>query len=316
VEGGRVRIAVSDLDLPASGMPTVRIGDLPARVVFASRRSVTAIVPAGAPGGRLPVRVDEIPGGTLFLDAATCLANGLHQVDSPVVAPDGTIYATYSGARGQQSSVSIYRIGADGIRDIFVSGITNPTSLALDAHGRLHVSSRFDGTVMRVDAGGTPEVIASDLGVACGLAFDRDGVLFVGDRSGTIFRIGRSGGPMAFASLPPSVAAYHLASNPVDGSLYVTAPTLSSRDVVYRVGRHGEISVAYEGFGRPQGIAMDAQGTLYVAEALSGWSGIYRLRAGETRPECLIAGPALIGIALHPAGGYVVSTADAVYRLE
>ena len=38
------------------------------------------------------------------------LATGLHIVDNPVVGPDGLIYATYSGVRGQQATVSIFRL--------------------------------------------------------------------------------------------------------------------------------------------------------------------------------------------------------------
>jgi sugar lactone lactonase YvrE len=215
--------------------------------------------------------------------------------------------------------VSVYRIGANGVRDVFVTGLTNATSMAFDPQGRLHVSSRFDGTVSRIDAEGRAETIATELGVATGLAFDPDGVLYVGDRSGTIFRLSHSGHATAFASLPPSVAAYHLAWHPADAALYVTGPTISTRDRVYRIGRQGDIRTVYEGFGRPQGLAVDADGSVLVAEALAGASGIYRLRPGlgqatAAEPELVVSGPALVGVAVHPAGGYVVATADGLYR--
>lgn len=313
VAGGRVRLEVTGLDANA-GLPVIRIGDHVERAGFASGDRVTFTVPDDISGSAVPLRLESAPGQTVFLDVGRRLATGLHQVDSVAVDAHGNVYATYSGPRGQQSSVSVYRISPAGVRDVFVTGITNATSLAFDPEGRLHVSSRFDGTVSRIDQDGNAGVIASDLGVATGIAFDPDGVLYVGDRSGTIFRIGRAGGPIAFASLPPSVAAYHLAWGP-DGALYVTAPTLSSRDRLYRLGRHGDLSVVYEGFGRPQGLAVDAEGTIYVADALAGSSGIYRLRPGDTQPECIISGPSLIGVTLHPAGGFVISTADTVYYL-
>ena len=59
------------------------------------------------------------------------------------------------------------------------------------------------------------------------------GNLYVGDRSGTIFKIGRDRQIFVFAMLEPSVAAYHLAFGN-DGNLYVTGPTTSSFDAVYR----------------------------------------------------------------------------------
>ena len=116
-------------------------------------------------------------------------ATGLHQVDNPVFDREGNLFVTYSGSRGQEAPVSIFRVTRAGTREPFVSGIVNPTSMAIGPDGRLYVSSRFEGAVYRVNADGTHERIASDLGVACGLAFDADGSLYVGDRSGTIFRV-------------------------------------------------------------------------------------------------------------------------------
>jgi len=314
VAGGRVRLALEGLDVATVALPDVRVGDDAVRASFASPTAVAFVLPPATASGHVPLRLDAVPGQTVFLDVGTPIATGVHQVDSPAVAGDGTIYATCSGSRGQQSSVSVYRIGSDGVRDIFVTGLTNATSMAFDPGGRLHVSSRFEGTVSRIDADGRAETIASELGVACGLAFDPDGVLYVGDRSGTIFRVSQAGHAAAFASLPASVAAYHLAWHPKDGALYVTGPTISTRDRVYRIGRQGDITTVYEGFGRPQGLAVDADGSLLVAEALAGASGIYRLRTGADEPELLISGPSLVGIAVHPAGGYVVATADALFR--
>ena len=158
---------------------------------------------------------------TAFVDVAAPFATGLHQVDNPVFDRDGNLYVTYSGTRGQQVPVSIFRVRPNGTRETFSSGIVNPTSMAFDPEGRLYVSSRFEGTVYRVAADGAAEPFATDLGVACGLAFAPDGTLFVGDRSGTIFRVDRDGHAVMFASLPASVAAFHLAIGP-DLALYVT----------------------------------------------------------------------------------------------
>ncbi len=315
VEGGRVTIDVVDFSVSAEGLPTIAIGEREVPPVFASSREVKVVVPQGLAGGRTTVRLaSPEPDGTVFLDVGRLLATGLHQVDSPVIDRDGNVYLTYSGSRGLQTAVSIYKVRPDGVREAFVSGVTNPTSLALDHEGRLHVSSRFDGTVSRIDADGHAQTVASDLGVACGIAFDQDNAMYIGDRSGTIFRMGPSGGTTAFASLPPSVAAFHLAFS--EGWLYATAPTLATRDPVYRIDRHGHIETVYDGFGRPQGLAVDARGDLYVAEALANRSGIYRLRPGRA-PELVVSGPSLIGVAFDPRGkGMVVTSADSAYRFD
>src|SRR6059036_3117011 len=229
IESGRITIQGSGFPIEESHTPVVRIGDAPARVVFASPKRLDVIIPAGLEGGRATVRVVGAPGETAFIDVAPPFATGLHQVDNPVFDREGNLYVTYSGTRGQQVPVSIFRVRPNGTRETFSSGIVNPTSMAFDRDGRMYVSSRFEGIVYRVAADGSVEPFATDLGVACGLAFAGDGTLFVGDRSGTIFRVDTSGRATTFASLPASVAAFHLAFGP-DETLYVTGPTLSSYD--------------------------------------------------------------------------------------
>jgi len=278
------------------------------------------IVPSGLEGGQAPIRIAGVPGETAFVNVAAPFATGLHQVDNPVFDRDGNLYVTYSGTRGQQVPVSIFRVRPNGTRETFSSGIVNPTSMAIDSSGQLYVSSRFEGIVYRVASDGSAEPFASDLGVACGLAFSPDrqgGALFVGDRSGTIFKVDRSGHATTFASLPASVAAFHLAFGPAgeNGALYVTGPTLSPYDALYRVDANGTVTRNYEGFGRPQGLAFDPQGRLHVVEALAGMSGLYRIAANGT-PEQVLAGPGLVGVAFTLDGGIVVTSNDTAYRLN
>jgi len=313
IEGGRITIEGAGFPVNGPLPPEVRIGELRARVVAASATGIDVVVPSGVEGGRATVRVASAPGETAFIDIATTYATGLHQVDNPVFDRDGNLYVTYSGTRGQQVPVSIFRVRPNGTRETFSSGIVNPTSMAVDPEGRLCVSSRFEGIVYRVANDGSAEPFANDLGVACGLAFAKDGTLFVGDRSGTIFRVDRAGHATTFASLPASVAAFHLAIGS-DQSVYVTGPTLSSYDSLYRILPNGEVTVRYARFGRPQGLAFDPSGALYAIEALAGASGLYRVPA-EGDPELTLAGPGLVGVAFDGRGGLVVASNDTAYRL-
>jgi sugar lactone lactonase YvrE len=270
------------------------------------------VILATAETGALPVRVAGTD-TTGVIHVGAPVATGLHQVDNPVIDASGNLYVTYSGTRGQQVPVSIFRVTPTGARESFSSSVTNPTSMAIDPEGNLFVSSRFEGAVYRLAMDGSAEVYAADLGIACGLAFAQDGTLFVGDRSGTIFEVSRAGHARTFATLPSSVAAFHLALRP-DG-LYVTAPTLSARDAIYRVAFSGEISVVSTGFGRPQGIAFSPDGTLHVVEALAGVSGLYRLPDGGA-PELVVAGPKLVGLAFDAAGDMILCSSDTAYRVS
>jgi sugar lactone lactonase YvrE len=312
IEGGRITIEGSGFPVDGPRLPNVWVGDNRARATYASTRALAVIVPPAADGGSAVVRIDGVAGAGL-VDIAGLCATGLHQVDNPVFDRAANLYVTYSGTRGQEVPVSIFRVRPNGTRETFSSGIVNPTSMAIDPEGRLYVSSRFEGTVYRVSADGSVEPFATELGVACGLAFAPDGTLFVGDRSGTIFRVDRAGRAETFATLPPSVAAFHLALAP-DGVLHVSGPTLSTYDAIYRISPEGTVSVREERFGRPQGLAFDSNGTLFVVEALAGSSGLYRLTSAGP-PELVLAGPGLIGVAFDPRGGYVVCSSDTAYRL-
>ncbi len=312
IEGARLWLRGDGLPAPASRDSAISIGGVAARVVFASPDRVAVLVPPAATPGRAPVRASWAPGTTLFVDIGVRLATGLHQVDSPAIGADGGIYAAFSGSRGQESAVSVYRVTPDGGREAFVEGIVNATSLAVSPEGVLHVSSRYDGTVYRVSAEGRPEPMVSELGVACGLAFAPDGALFVGDRSGSIHRVSQRGARVdAFATLPPSVAAFHLAMGP-DEMLYVTAPTLATRDAVHRFDASGRHETLAATFGRPQGLAFDPHGVLHVVEALAGATAVYRLDAGAPARQ-IVSGPGLIGVAFAVDGTLIAATADSLF---
>ena len=128
----------------------------------------------------------------------------------------------------------------------------NPTAIAFDHAGQMYVSSRFDGTVYRVAPNGTMSTYAEGMGVATGMAFDRDENLYVGDRSGTIFKIDRDRQIFVFATLEPSVSAYHLAFGP-HGDLFVTGPTTSSFDCVYKIDPQGNLSTFSVAWDVPKG---------------------------------------------------------------
>lgn len=313
VEGGRLELTGTGFSVDP--LPDVRLGGVSARLSAVSPRALAVTVPSGLEGGRTPIRIDGAPGETAYVEIGAPLATGLHQVDNPAFDADGNLYVTFSGSRGQQAPVSVFVVRADGSREPFVSGIPNPTSMAFDRSARLHVSSRFDGTVYRIDEDGTAIVVASELGVACGIAFDAHDVLFVGDRSGSILRV-QDGRAVTLATLPASVAAFHLAFAP-DGALFVTGPTLGTRDCVYRVSMNGDVSIFYEGFGRPQGIAFDDEGRLYVVDALAGRGGLYRFEKNDTAsPIALLEAGGLVGLAFSRDGSLALSTSDTVYRLD
>ena len=171
----------------------------------------------------------------------------------------------------------------------------NATGLAFSLSGDLFVSSRFEGNVYRVDPAGRTESYIEGMGIATGIAFDRGGNLYVGDRSGSIFKINPSHEVFVFATLEPSIAAYHLAFG-FDDYLYVAGPTTSSFDSIYRISPSGEVKRFFTGLGRPQGLAFDIDGHLYAVASYRGRRGIFRFRDPK-KPELVVAGLSLVGLA-------------------
>ena len=101
----------------------------------------------------------------------------------------------------------------------------------------------------------------------------------------------------------------------LDGNLYVTGPTTSSFDAVHRINPSGEVDIFYRGLGRPQGLAFDAEGRLYVAASLGGRRGVVRFD-GNGNPELFLSGPGIVGLAFTPSRAVMICTNNALYRVD
>jgi sugar lactone lactonase YvrE len=109
------------------------------------------------------------------------------------------------------------------------------------------------------------------------------------------------------------MAAYHLAFGP-DGSLYLTGPTISSFDHVFRITPAGEVTSFYRGLGRPQGLAFDTNGNLYVAASSAGQRGIVRLTP-DRQVERVVSGYGIVGLAFTRQQTMVVATNSSLVEL-
>ena len=312
--GGELRIVGRSLRPRELRRPKVRFGELEGAVVISADDFVIARVPEGATSGPVVVSTNGNSSNGYDVHVAVTIAENLHPVANPALDAEGNIYVTFSGTRGQKVPVSIYRIDTDYHVKPFLTELMNATGIAFDRDGQMYVSSRFDGTVYRVAPNGSMSAYAQGMGVATGIAFDQEENLYVGDRSGTIFKIARDRQIFVFATLEPSVSAYHLAFGP-DGNLFVTGPTTSSFDAVYKINLQGQVTVFYRGLGRPQGLAFDAEGNLFLAASLGGRRGIVKITtAGQA--SLAVAGSNLVGLAFAPGRSAVLATTSAVHHLS
>ncbi|MBZ5580916.1 MAG: IPT/TIG domain-containing protein [Acidobacteriia bacterium] len=294
--------------------PRVTIGEVGAPVIIGSDSYVIARVPEGATAGELVVQNGEQASDSWACDIGLQVADSLHPVANPAIDAFGNIYTTFSGSRGQKVPVAVFKIDLNFNMKPFINELMNATGLTFDAQGMLYVSSRYEGFIYQVTPNGNMTVYVEGMGVATGLAFDREKNLYVGDRSGTIFKISPDRQIFVFATLEPSIAAYHLAWGP-DNFLYVTGPTTSSSDSISRISHEGEVGVFYRGLGRPQGMAFDTEGRLYVAASMAGRKGVVRIYPDQ-RSDLFLSGPGIVGLAFAPSRAMIVATTNALYRVD
>lgn len=311
--GGEVELRGHALCSEGYKQPSVTIGEHAATVTMSRSGRVLVSVPPATISGNVQLRVNGHSSNSLPVSIGVAIADNMNPVANPAVDPEGNLYIGFSGPRGEISPVSVYQIDSEYQTHSFVTGILNATGLALDPDGNLYVSSRHEGTVYRITRSGAKSVFAEGMGIATGLAFDQEGLLYVGDRSGTIFKIAQNRQVFVFATLEPSVSAYHLAFND-GGTLMVSGPTTSANEAIHAIEPNGEISRFYTGLGRPQGMAFDADGNLYVAASLHGKRGIVRITP-DRAASLAISGPGIVGLAFLPDQDVAVVTHDAVYHV-
>ena len=278
--GGEVRITGSGLRPQELLRPKVKFGDFEASIVVSSDGFLVTRVPEGATSGPVVVATNGQVSNPHTVGVAVPIAESLHLVTNPALDAEGNIYATFSASRGQKVPVSIYKIDTNYAIKPFVQEMMNATSIAFDKQGQMYVSSRFDGAVYRVAP------------------------------NGTIFKIARDQQVFVFATLEMSVSAYHLAFGP-RGDLFVTGPN----DRVFKIDPNGSVSTFYKGLGRPQGLAFDVDGNLYVAASLSGTRGIVKITP-DAKAKLEVSGQGLVGLAFAPGRSVILATNSAVHHLS
>lgn len=317
IPGGEIEILVEDLTIEPGDRIVCFANGIKAHVNSASSRRIVAVLPEVDDSTAIvQVEAGAKESNGFVVSAGKLLANEMHIVANPAIDPsDDALILTRSGSRGQQLANTLYRLETDGYLDELPVELMNPTGIAFGPTGSMYVTNRAEGTISRIDRGESAAVVASDLGIATGIAFGPAGEMFVGDRSGTIYRVFEDGGKETYATVEPSVAAFHFAFGP-DGRLFVSSPGFASHDVIYAVSDDGSVERFARGLGRPQGLAFDRDGNLYVAACYKGRHGVVRIDAETRSIEHFIAGNNLVGLCFTRSGEMVVATSDSAYSLN
>lgn len=316
--GGEISIEMEGFRVESGASSACYIAGTVSRIIASSSSRILAEVPSDIidfTEASVQVESGDEFSNEGLVKVAGLLADEMHMVASPAIDPkDDAIILTRSGGRGQQLDATLFRLETEGYLDELPVEIMNPTGIAFNPEGELYVTNRAAGIVFRIEGAEDAVPFATGLGIATGLAFDSGGVMYVGDRSGTIYRIDSDGIPDSFARLEPSVAAYHLAFSP-DGRLFVTSPGLASSESIFAIDREGNVETFFRGLGRPQGIAFDTDRNLYSAACYAGKRGIVKITPDGSTAELLVSGNGVVGLCFSRKGEMIVATGDSIYSL-
>lgn len=317
IPGGDLVIECEDFRVDHDAGFSVLIGGVGAFVSSASADRVICRVPEGIERQQTDVVLDcgGIRSAPASITVGREIVSGMHIVANPAIDPiTDDLIVTRSGGRGQELPATLFRVDADRNITVMQTSVLNPTGVAFDREGVMYVTNRAAGELYSIDRDDELRTVADGLGIATGVAIGADGNIYVGDRSGSVKRILANGDVEAFAIIEPSVAAYHLAFGP-DDRLYVTAPGLASHDSVRFIDNDGLDDVFARGFGRPQGIAFDRSGQLYAAACYRGRHGIVRISPDGQTIKHLVAGNNIVGLCFNRNGDMIVATNDSAYSI-
>lgn len=316
IPGGEIELKLQGVRFEPGDTVICRANGAEGRVTGASSRRVISVLP-DLDDSTAVIQIESDPQiSPKVIIAGKLLVNGMHIVANPAIDPsDDALILTKSGPRGQLLPISLFRLETDGYLDELPVEVMNPTGLAFSPTGKLYVTNRAEGTVHRIDNNSEATVIERNLGTATGIAFNDLGFMYVGDRAGMIWRLHENIETEQFASVEPSVAAFHMVFGP-DDYLYVSSPGFASHDAIYRIGPDGRVETFIRGLGRPQGLAFDRDGNLYAAACHKGRHGIVKIDPNTREIELFAAGNGIVGLCFTRNGEMVVATNDSVYSLN
>ena len=245
-----------------------------ASLVMAAENLLIARVPEGAAGGAVRVRMGSVESAPFPMALGMQIADNLHPVANPAVDADGNVYVTFSGQRGQKVPVSLYKMTANQMVKPFITELMNPTGLALDRDGNLFVSCRktAPSTAFRPMAARCSGSKAWASPRASRLT--RTAIFMWAT---AVERFSKSARTGKFSCLPRSSlrCPRTIWLSAPTGDLFVTGPTTSSFDRVYKISPAGEVSALSTA-------GLDGRrDSRLTASAISTWLGHSAASAGS-----------------------------------
>ncbi len=204
---------------------------------------------------------------------------GLSTPESAVVASDGRIYVTEIGEFGKPGDGRVTVVDDQGEARAFALGLDDPKGIA-SFGADLFVA---DVTrVVRIDATGKVTVLAAPDAFPApplflnDVAIDRDGTVYVSDSGevgkagkGAVYRISPQGGVSLIVSEAQNAAIRSPNGLLLDGRGGLLVADFSTGELLRVDLASQAVERLGDGFGAGDGLALDAEGRLYISD----WKG-------------------------------------------
>lgn len=214
--------------------------------------------------------------------------------------------------KNQQSVIYKYSFAENKLVP-YISGIPAPTSLAY-FEGVIFVTSMVERKLYRCLAAGEYEVFAQGLGSAFGIAINSMGEIFVGDQTGSLFKLDSTGKASFYASLPETFKGYHFTFSP-DDELYISMPSNVGKNYIFKFGKDKKLENVLETMNILGGIAFSPDGDFCWIEN-SREEGCIYMKNKENEVRKILSASFVLGITFNPLGDMIFSDLHNLYVIK
>ncbi|MBV9241732.1 MAG: hypothetical protein JO314_06980, partial [Acidobacteria bacterium] len=143
IPGGEIAIACDGFRMAPGTTDGCYVAGHSGQIVAASSTRILTIVPEAAAEGKTLLHLESLGAlsNTAEITVGQEIAEDMHIVANPAIDPsDDAIILTRSGSRGQHLPATLFRLEPDGYVDELPEAPLNPTGIAFDSRGQMHVS--------------------------------------------------------------------------------------------------------------------------------------------------------------------------------
>ena len=189
------------------------------------------------------------------------------------------------------------------------TGLTYPSSVAVDAAGAVYLTDTWNDRVLKLAAGSNDQTVLPFSGIESpdGVAVDQQGNVYVTDRNDRVVKLAAGS---ADQTVLPLTGIEHPRSVAVDraGNVYVTGYTRDTKVVKLAAGSNYQTVLPLSGIKSSNGVAVDSAGTVYVNDGPN--NRVVKLAAGSAdQTELPLTG-------LEYPEGLAVDSAGNVYVVD